>query len=162
MEKEIAAFKDDFIASSNERAVEDNWNHFKNRITVIVNKHVPTKVLKEKYDLPWMNHSINKDDKKKNKTHKMAKRTNRHRDWKPYRDMQKSVKRIIEAYDRYIAGLFEEDEGGRPSKKFWKVVKANKRDKVGLISLKDKNGEVMTTSKEKATSIRRFLQMRMS
>ncbi len=37
--------------------------------------------------------------KKKNKQHKMAKRTNRHRDWKTYRNMQKSVKRkITEAY----------------------------------------------------------------
>ncbi len=55
-EKEIAAFKDDFIAASNERTVEDNCNHFKNSIAVIVNKHVSTKVLKEKHDLPWMNH----------------------------------------------------------------------------------------------------------
>ncbi len=79
----------------------------------------------------------------------MAKRTNRHIYWKTYR--HKSVKRnIIEAYDRYIAGLFEEDDGGRPSTKFWKAVKANKRDTVGVTSLKDENGEVMTTSKKKA------------
>ncbi len=34
--------------------------------------------------------------------------------------------------------------------KFWKAVKANKRDKVGVTSPKDENGEVMTTPKEKA------------
>ncbi len=64
---------------------------------------------------------------------------------------EKSVKRKIDvAYDRYITGLFKEDDRGKPSKKFRKAVKANKWDKVGVTSLKSENGELITTSKEKA------------
>ena len=107
MEKEIKNFKDQFIATSSERSVQANWEYFKARIGDIVNKYVPTKVLKERVDLPWMNQKIRRLTRKKNKQHMKAKKTKKYKDWKTYRDIQKSVKRkISEAYDKYIAGLF--------------------------------------------------------
>ena len=37
-----------------EISVEDQWTKFKDVIFKIINKHIPTKTLKNKLDMPWI------------------------------------------------------------------------------------------------------------
>ena len=55
------------------------------------------------------------------------------------------------AYNNYINSLFEDQESHKPSKRFWKTIKANRRDQVGMPPLrKRKDGTLETTAKGKA------------
>ena len=46
--------------------------------------------------------------------------------------------------------LFEDENTGRPSKKFWKTIKAKRKDQVSIPPLKRKSGRLETTGKGKA------------
>ena len=116
-------------------------------------KCIPQRVIRARYDLPWLDHSLRKKIWKKNKYHRLAKKAKPHkRDqlWWSCRKIQSDIKtEIHQAHDRYINSLFE-DDSGKPSKKLWISIKAKKRDQVGVSPLKGRNGKLETTSKGKA------------
>ena len=110
-------------------------------------------MIKGRYNLPWLDHSLRKKIRKKNKYHRLAKRAKpqkRPQRWHAYRQLQATVKSEIHtAHNWYINSLFE-DDFGKPSKRLWQSIKAKKRDQIGVPPLKGRNGKLETTSKGKA------------
>ncbi len=67
MEKEIKDFSMEFVDTRYERGGEDIWHVFKTRMGDVAKKHVPQKMLKGKFDLPWINPAIKKLIRRKHK-----------------------------------------------------------------------------------------------
>ena len=57
------------------RSVEDNWSIFKETMQDIINRNIPTKLIKSHKDLPWLNHSIKSKMQRRNHLYIRAKRT---------------------------------------------------------------------------------------
>ena len=115
---------------------------------------VPKKIVRGCHDLPWFDPSLRRKTCKKNRFHRQAKKAkphNQHQKWEAYRNLQHSVKEEIKvANNHYINSLFEDEEIVKPSKNFWKTIKAKRRDQVGIPPLQGKNYKLKSTSKGKA------------
>ena len=97
---------------------------------------------------------LRKNIKKKNRSFRKAKRAPWKRRallWDRYVQQQNAVqKQIKEAHDQDMDSLFE-DEEGNPAKKFFKALKAKKRDQVGVSPLRSKrNGKLESSPRGKA------------
>jgi len=55
--------------------VETQWVYFKNKLFEAVDKFVPSKVLKSKSGLPWVNSKIRREIRRRERLYKKAKRT---------------------------------------------------------------------------------------
>ena len=126
-------------------------------------KHVPTKQRSTKYHQPWINPTINRLVRKKQRAWRKAKRTQKPADWDRYNHLNKNTRRENrKAYQSYVRSFIEEESG----KHLWKFVKRKKTDNVGIAPLK-KNGVMYSTTalaKKRQTflmiSLAPFLQKR--
>ena len=154
LKSEIASFKDSFLEDASNRSADENWNRFRDGLMNIVRKVVPQKKVTSRQDLPWLDHHLRKKIKKKNRSHRRAKKAkphNKSQRWKAYRNQQEHVQKSIKlAYDQYINSIFEDQETHRPSKRFFKALKAKRKDQVGVPPLRGKNGTLDSTAKGKA------------
>jgi hypothetical protein len=149
MMRAIESFVAGFMGRTHQQ-VEDSWNDFKNGLREVILRFVPEKMIRERHHLPWINQQIRRLLKKKRRRYIKAKRTGNARHWEEYNQLQKQCRSLIkEAHENYIQGLFE-SENGRPSKKFWRTVKARRKDNVGVPPLRDCRGSLITDAKGKA------------
>jgi len=71
MLEDVNAFKDSFFQSDPyQRPVEDNWNYFKDMIFEIMNKHIPSKMVKNHREAPWLNQEIKRKISKRRRLYK--------------------------------------------------------------------------------------------
>ena len=133
----------------------ENWTYFTDGLMKIVRKLVPQKTIRERHDLPWLDRQLRKKISKKNRYHRRAKKakpSNKTKRWEAYRQQQLNVQNEIKnAYNKYINSLFEDEDTNKPSKRFWKTIKAKRKDQVGIPPLRrKKDGNLETTWKGKA------------
>ena len=118
----IATLKDEILTEGSERDANSNWQIFTQGLKKIMENCIPQKVIKGRYNIPWLDHSLRKNIRKKNKYHRLAKRAKpqkRPRRWNAYRQLQATVRSETHtAYDRYTNSLFGYDSG-KPSKRLW-------------------------------------------
>ncbi|CAG2186661.1 unnamed protein product [Mytilus edulis] len=127
--------------------VQELWDKFKTDLYSNLDNHIPSKLIRSKTSLPWINHKIRKMFKKKTRLYQQAKKTN---NWTNYRHFQKECKRQIrKAEYNYINTTILEGLENNNSKPFWKYVKSRKQDNIGIAPLKS-NGHLINDSKGKA------------
>ena len=133
--------------NDNKTDINNMWTTFKQELFKHLDKHVPSKMIKSNNRLPWINHKIRKQLKKKQRLYQQAKRT---KQWANYRHYQKECKREIRKAEwNYINTAILEGMEKNNSKPFWKYVKSRKQDNIGVAPLKDK-GKLVNDSKGKA------------
>ena len=77
MKKDALEFKDQYLnQTSDSNHIEVNWNTFKTNVTEILSDNDPTKTIKDKWDVPWMNTSIKKLIRKKQRAYNVTKKYN--------------------------------------------------------------------------------------
>ena len=127
--------------------VETQWLYFKNKLFEAVDKFVPSKVLKSKAGLPWVNSKIRREIRKRERLYKKAKRTGSPIDTQAFKCQKRRVKYLINAsHDEYVNNYILNDEGIK-TKRFWKYVKS-KRSYKSSIKCLIKNSQVFTKSKD--------------
>ena len=105
------------------RTIQDNWHLFKTSIIDIIEKFVPTKVIKPHKDVPWLNQLSSKKMKLRNKLYVHAKRTQVGSDWSAYRHVRNEVNNLMkDAYHNYCTHLFD-DSHTNNRKRFWSLIK---------------------------------------
>ena len=70
----IATLKDEILTEGSERDANSYWQIFTRGLQKIMENCIPQKVIKGRYNLPWLDHSLRKKIRKKNKYHRLAKR----------------------------------------------------------------------------------------
>ncbi|CAG2252899.1 unnamed protein product [Mytilus edulis] len=127
--------------------VQELWDKFKTDLYSNLDNHIPSKLIRSKTSLPWINHKIRKMFKKKTRLYQQAKKTN---NWTNYRHFQKECKRQIrKAEYNYINTTILEGLENNNSNPSWKYVKSRKQDNIGIALLKS-NGHLINDSKGKA------------
>ena len=61
-----------FKTEPQNRTVEDNWTFFRNETQRLMEKHIPTKLVRSSRDLPWMSRDLKRQIKKKQRWHKKS------------------------------------------------------------------------------------------
>ena len=73
------------------RTIQDNWHLFKTSIIDIIEKFVPTKVIKPHKNVPWLNQFIKQKMRLRNKLYVHAKCTQVGSDWSTYTLLKRGV-----------------------------------------------------------------------
>ncbi|CAG2240290.1 unnamed protein product [Mytilus edulis] len=120
--------------NQNNATVQELWDTFKYELYVNLDKNIPSKLIRSKTSLPWINHKIRKMFKKKTRLYQQAKRT---KNWSNYRHFQKECKRQVRKAEwEYINNTIMEGLENQQSKPFWKYIKSRKQDNIGYMRLR--------------------------
>ena len=103
LENYLTEYADSFLLNAPSRTVEENWKDFKLSLTKAMEKFIPTKMSKNKSNLPWITHKIKKEMRKKDKLHKLANKTNKSRLHEAYKQQRSKVNKLIrQSHNNYI------------------------------------------------------------
>ena len=143
-------YKDKFMQQYLSRSVEENYNDFMSFVDSVMDVCVPTKKTSSRVNMPWFNNTLKRMCKKKHRLFNKAKRTNKPRHWEQYklfkRDTLKAVRKHRWNYINDVLQLGLEQGDTKP---FWRYVKAQRQDNVGVSPLLD-NGVLHTDGRSKA------------
>ena len=141
-----------FHMNPNSRDINENWNFFRNNLTLLVDRNIPSRNTKAKVHLPWITREIIRLQRKRNKSHKKAKQTGRNSDWKKIRKLQiQASKAAAKSYSNYLNNHIGESLKTNP-KQFWSFIKANKRECFDTPTLQT-NGQIITNDRDKANTL---------
>ena len=90
--------------------VEDNWTFLKNTIKQAADKHIPQKTIHGKQHVPWINQSIKRLIRQRQRRYNAAKHHNTPDNWTKYREARNTVRRkMTEAHGDDIRGILNTD-----------------------------------------------------
>nr|XP_054755967.1 uncharacterized protein LOC129261972 [Lytechinus pictus] len=142
---------DYFERSPEDISVEDNWIFFKTSLLSIMS-HIPHRNSRPKTSHPYITSKIIREMNKRDRLYKKARRSRSHSDWETYKTKRNSVQRAKEsAHSEYLQNVV----GGSlmtDAKKFWRYVKAQRRESVGIPTLKVGNVSYVS-NEEKANAL---------
>ena len=84
-----------FNDECSDSSVEDTWSAFKTIMNGAMEKHIPQKTLRGRWDIPWMTRDIKKQICLKQHLYKKAKNTRLHTDWAKFKAKQVAVKDLL-------------------------------------------------------------------
>ena len=106
--------------------VETQWVYFKNKLFEAVHKFVPSKVLKSKSGLPWVNSKIRREIRRRERLYKKAKRTASLFDTQAFKHQKRRVKYLINTSHNEYVNNYSLNDDGLKTKRFWKYIKSKR------------------------------------
>ena len=114
--------------------------------------HIPHRNSKSKVSHPYITKKITRQMDKRDRLYKKAIRTRSQHDWETYKTKRNSVQRLKElAHNEYLNDVVGESLLSDP-KKFWRYVKAQRRESAGIPTLKVE-GKMYSTNEDKAKAL---------
>ena len=164
----LARLRDTFLSSDHSHtSVNDMWVSFKSEVIAAIERFILTKITKTKYNLSWIDSSIRRLIRKREKLYFRACKSSSPEVKNHYKRFRAHVQKVIrDAYWKHISNIFsfemESPDPDRPrknerAKKFWSFVKSLKNDAVGINTLRE-NGILKTDTLDKANICNRQFQ----
>ena len=160
-------FKDVYLSEDRSHmSINVMWVKFKTGIVEAVERFIPSKMTKTKYPVPWIDLTIKRFVKKKNKLYLRACKSKDPDVKIHYKRFRAHVQKVLrDAHWKNVSNIFTfENDSSDPDtpkpekiKKVWSFVKSLKKDAFGIASLRE-NGILKTDTKEKANICNRQLQ----
>ena len=156
----LARYRDSFLSSDHSHmSVNDMWVSFKSEVIAAIERFIPSKMTKTKYSSPWIDSSIKRLIKRRDRLYFRARKSSSPDIKSNYKRFRAHVQKVIrDAYLKHISNIFSFDtdsaDPGCPRKnekpkKFWSFVKSLKKDAFGINSLRE-NGILKTDTLDKA------------
>ena len=142
------------------------WVKFKTSFVEAVERYMPSKMTKTKYSVLWIDVTIKRLVKKRNKLYPRARKPKDPHVKIHYKRFRAHVQKVLrDAYWKYVSNIFTfENDSSDPDtpkpekiRKFWSFIKSLKKDAFGITSLRG-NGILKTDAKEKANICNRQSQ----
>ena len=121
-------------------SVNDMWVSFKSEVIAAIERFIPTKMTKTKYSLPWIDSSIRRLIRKREKLYSRARKSSSPDVKNHYKRFRAHVQKVLrDAYWKHISNIFffetESPDPDSPrknekAKKFWAFVKSLKKRRV--------------------------------
>ena len=124
--------------------VDKLWTMFKNRLSDLMNAHIPAKTLRgTRRKKPWIDRKVRTAIRKRARLYTRMMKTKNEKDIRKYRQCKGDVQKLErQAYFSYINTIIEvnDDQDDKPSKqkRFWSYIKSLRKDNTGITQLKDK------------------------
>ena len=120
----------------NSQDIDINWTFFRERLTTLINNNIPRRYTKAKTHLPWITRELIRMQRRRNKSHKKAKQTGLNSDWEKFKELRKqATKALAKSYKDYVNNHIGDSLKTNP-KRFWSFIKANKRENIGILTLR--------------------------
>ena len=154
----IQAIRDDIkefaqtftIDTEQPNALETAWQELKSRISRTIDKHVPSKTTPSRHSHPWIDTTIRRAIRRKQRAHTKARKSGKKRDQDRYKRLQDDVKdRIKKASNNYLNNVIA-DNFKTDSKKFWAYIKSKGQESQGVSPLKNTDGFLKSDTVSKA------------
>ena len=158
----LARYRDSFLSSDHSRmSVNDMWVSFKSEVLSAIERFIPSKMTKTKYSLPWIDSSIKRLIRKRDKLYFRARKSSSPDLKNHYKRFRAHVQKSIrDAYWKHVTNIFSFDNDSpdpdcprknEKAKKFWSFVKS------GINTLRE-NGNLKTDTLDKANICNRQFQ----
>ena len=104
----LARFRDTFLSSDHSHmSVNDMWVSFKSEVIAAIERFIPTKMTKTKYSLPWIDSSIRRLIRKREKLYFRARKSSSPDVKNHYKRFRAHVQKVIrDAYWKHISNIF--------------------------------------------------------
>ena len=118
---------------------------------------VPFKWTSTRINIPWLTPALKTQCNKKQRWYNKARRTQLSSDWQKYKDISKECKRALDqARWKHLNKTLTEAEEAGNSKPFWRYIKLQRQDTVGVSPLKDSEGYHSDPAGKAAALLRQF------
>ncbi|KAL8610333.1 hypothetical protein ACOMHN_041147 [Nucella lapillus] len=107
------------IDTSKPDALETAWRGFSERVQKTINKNVPSKTTQGRYSYPWIDTSLRRAIRRKQRAHTKARKTGKKRDQDRYKRLQQEVKDNIKKASHHYLDTVVTDDFKTNSKKLW-------------------------------------------
>ena len=67
--------------------------HYSLQLHTAVDKHVPSKTVGKRNNTPWINHTLKRLHKRKQRVYNTAKKSGKEEDWEKFRQLRKKIKK---------------------------------------------------------------------
>ena len=133
------------------------WQAFKTAIHQTIEKRVPSKLTLARNTHPWINTSIRRSIKRKQRAYRKARKTNKKRDRDRYKRLQHEVQwETRKAHRMYMEDVSKECKEN--PKRFWSFIKSKGQETNGVPPLKNKEGFLKSDSQNKANILNEQFQ----
>ena len=123
-----------------------------------MDQHVPTKMTSTRHTHPWVNITLRKLMRKKQRAHRLAKRARQARDWNRYKKLQAEAQRSTrKAHKGYMEDIVSQDLKEN-SKRFWSFIKSKRQEASGVLALMKEDGYLQSDSSVKAKILNKQFQ----
>ena len=140
----LARYRDSFLSSDHSRmSVKDMWVSFKSEVLSAIERFITSKMTKTKYSLPWIDSSIKRLIRKRDKLYFRARKSSSPDIKNHYKRFRAHVQKSIrDAYWKHVTNIFSfENDSPDPdcprknekAKTFWSFVKSLKKTHLGSI-----------------------------
>ena len=140
LKNDISKLTDEYFDSDpNSQDVNTNWTFFRDNLTTLMNNTIPHCTTKAKTHLPWISRELIRMQRRRNKSHKKAKQTGLNKHWEQFRELRElrrqTTKALATSYKSYVNNQIGDRLKTNP-KRFWSFIKANKRENIGIPTLR--------------------------
>ncbi|MCG8045233.1 MAG: hypothetical protein JAY66_06065 [Candidatus Thiodiazotropha taylori] len=158
MRQGMKQFQSTFLAHCDEgKSTEQLWQEFKGETEVLIGKHVPTKTLRGRKNLPWVTQEIRRKMNRRDHLYQFQKSSGKESDRQLFKEAKYEVDRLTKtSYNSYLNSLVgitdetQDIDGPRPNtKKLFSFLKNCRQDSQGSSPLK-KDEQLHTDNKQKA------------
>ena len=119
LNRDLNSVKWDYYLKCNEANL--GWERFKNILSNLCHKHIPTITIKGDIKPPWFDNDTYKLCRKKERLRKKFKLTKSASDFSNYSNCRKDFKNLVK--EKMRANVIDEEDPALISKKFWKHLK---------------------------------------
>jgi hypothetical protein len=161
MREELRDKEQEFVEASRENDIQQAWEVFKNLLHDLMERHIPTKMLKgSKPSKPWVDKDVKRLVRRRNRCFKKQRRSKDPSDIKRYRDSKAELQKALRnAHWRYVEDLIDTGDPAdlnRPTqqKRFWTYIKSLRKDNSGVSPLREA-GVLRDNPEEKANILNR-------
>lgn len=155
---ELFDFFAEFEMGSYEMDVDNLWKLFRFKLIALMDTYIPNKVIrpKKRSHKPWIDKNLRRLLHKKQRAYLTHRRTPNAASLARLRNLGKLFKVKLKIAKRIYHSTLS-DRLKRSPKEFWKLVKSNKKDQVGIPPI-DVSGQTLHDGQEKATCFSRYFQ----
>jgi hypothetical protein len=147
--KDLTAFGEKYFNECIKKPADDKWIAISSAILQAMETHVPQRLTKPSFDLPWFSRQLRRDCRRKQRRYNRAKKSGKPEDWEQFRQCRKDFsKKIRAAKAKYIGEHLGEALEENP-KAFWSFVKNLRQENLGVPALKE-DDNILSESIDKA------------
>ena len=159
LKNEIYKMTDEYFDTDpNSQDVNTNWIFFRDNLTTLMNNTIPHCNTKAKSHLPWISRELIRMQRRRNKSHKKAKQTGLNKHLEQFRELRRqTTKALATSYKSYVNNQIGDSLKTNP-KRFWSFIKANKRENIGIPTLRV-NDKPITNDRDKANALNNSLPL---
>ena len=151
IKQDMHNFTEQLSTNLTNNGVNTNWSLLKQHLRSSMDRHIPSKTTSRKQHLPWITPAIRKMCSEKQRSYNLAKRTHKAKHWEKFSALKRDTRNALRgAHWNYMNSIFEESLQRKDSSIFWRYVKSQCQDSIGVPPLK-RYGQLYSGSAKKAS-----------